>query len=353
MDSEKIIAPPGYQENHPIHWLTNARIVAVFAVVLLHVSGELVIRAEIGSFPWWIGNVFDSLSRWCVPVLVMVSGALLLDKSKKETALSFYRKRLSRVFWPIVFWSAFFLLWSYAKGVLRSDPPTFTALGESILAGRPYVHLWYLYMILGLYFLTPFLRKIYLLSSAQELKLLIAMAFLISVTSVAYRAAFPTGGFGLFTELFLPYLPYFLLGYVVSAAEPLPWQIPAAVFASSVMLTAVGCFLVSQFSDLDAGLYFYNYLSLTVVPMSVSAIFLLKHWNRPFVSEAFGQGLASLTIGVFLIHPIFIEILNYWKLGVFAYTPYASIPVTAVSVFIISIFMSYLISRIPIIKRII
>jgi surface polysaccharide O-acyltransferase-like enzyme len=86
-----------------IHWLNNSRIAAVFTVVFLHVSASIVFGASFGSESWWIGNVYDSLSRWCVPVLVMISGALLLDESKQEDATAFYQKRLSRIFWPIPF----------------------------------------------------------------------------------------------------------------------------------------------------------------------------------------------------------------------------------------------------------
>lgn len=55
-------------------WLDNARIAAIFAVVLLHVAAEIVNGTAIGSEFWWFGNIYDSLVRWCVPIFVLESG---------------------------------------------------------------------------------------------------------------------------------------------------------------------------------------------------------------------------------------------------------------------------------------
>ena len=50
------------------------RVIAAFAVVWLHVSANVVIyRPSVESMSWWTGNVADALSRWCVPLFVMIS----------------------------------------------------------------------------------------------------------------------------------------------------------------------------------------------------------------------------------------------------------------------------------------
>ncbi|MDQ6971139.1 MAG: acyltransferase family protein, partial [Mariprofundaceae bacterium] len=82
-------------------WLDNSRVLAVFAVILVHVSDGFVSHYPMGSEYWWIGNIYDSAVRWCVPVFVMISGALLLDPAKHENLNTFYRKRFSRICIPI------------------------------------------------------------------------------------------------------------------------------------------------------------------------------------------------------------------------------------------------------------
>ncbi|WP_273975049.1 acyltransferase family protein, partial [Serratia ureilytica] len=57
-----------------MRWFNNARVIAILAVVLLHVSSRVVMWSELGSNDWWYANLYDSLVRWCVPVFVMISG---------------------------------------------------------------------------------------------------------------------------------------------------------------------------------------------------------------------------------------------------------------------------------------
>lgn len=64
-----------------IDWL---RSIACFAVVVLHVSGgQEWFSAKEVSFEWTIFNLYDSLVRWCVPIFIMISGALFLNPEKE------------------------------------------------------------------------------------------------------------------------------------------------------------------------------------------------------------------------------------------------------------------------------
>jgi len=58
------------------------RIVAAFAVVFLHCSSQR-FYDTFPSTEWEVRNIYDSFVRWCVPIFVMVSGALFLDAKKK------------------------------------------------------------------------------------------------------------------------------------------------------------------------------------------------------------------------------------------------------------------------------
>ena len=86
--------------------LDAARWLAAVAVVLLH-SAALIVSdpAAYGGGAWLAANLYDSAARWCVPVFVMVSGALLLDPGKPQDALKFYSRRMARICAPLVFLS--------------------------------------------------------------------------------------------------------------------------------------------------------------------------------------------------------------------------------------------------------
>ena len=57
-----------------LYWIDQLRVLACFAVVLLHVSGVAVVEAKFASIDWHIGNLLDSATRWSVPVFVLISG---------------------------------------------------------------------------------------------------------------------------------------------------------------------------------------------------------------------------------------------------------------------------------------
>ena len=91
------------QKTH-IVWLDVVRLVAMFTVVCCHSADPFNFYpgeppANIAEIKWW-GAVYGSLLRPCVPLFVMITGALLLPV-KGEVA-PFYRKRIGRVFWPFL-----------------------------------------------------------------------------------------------------------------------------------------------------------------------------------------------------------------------------------------------------------
>ena len=94
-----------------VNWIDNVRILAVFFVIWLHVSGPVVVnQPDVASFNWWVGNVADAMSRWCVPLFVMASGALLLSKSLYLEPIVFYKRRFMRYLFLASFGPFFILL---------------------------------------------------------------------------------------------------------------------------------------------------------------------------------------------------------------------------------------------------
>src|SRR3546814_5311212 len=67
--------------------MDTARIGACFMVVVLHVAA---MNFGVFDHQWWASNFYDSLTRSCVPVFLMISGVLLLGK--QETLAVFFRK---------------------------------------------------------------------------------------------------------------------------------------------------------------------------------------------------------------------------------------------------------------------
>ena len=332
-------------------WLDNSRILATYAVVLLHVTAGFVVNNDVGTEYWWVGNIYDSAVRWCVPVFVMVSGALLLDSNKKEDLLTFYKKRFSRILIPLLTWSVFFLVWDFFKSTLNGSELSITDLLKSVLSGTPHYHMWFLYMILSLYLFSPFFRKIAANSSKKELIFLISISFIFSALNFAYEEL-SSGITQLFINWFLFFIPYFFLGYFIRLDNnPHSIVFLWTIFLFSLILTSMGCYIVAIKTDLKTGMYFYGYLSISVIPMSISLMYLLKTWNKPILNASITKKLSILTLGIYLIHPILLETINDTQYNVLSFHPIISIPVVAFIIFIVSLGMSWLIYQVPYLRR--
>ena len=172
------------------------RVIAALAVVWLHVSGDVVgTNPDIHQLYWWTGNIVNSLTRWCVPVFVMISGSLLLNKPSDKDPSAFYRSSLPRILIPLAFWTLFYFLLREWAG----DQPSIFRIAGDVLRGAPFFHLWFLYMIAGLYLATPFLRQIVVASSPATLGFFISGCFAVSIVESLLGGQGATPGF--FVEL--------------------------------------------------------------------------------------------------------------------------------------------------------
>ena len=123
-------------------------------------------------------------------------------------------------------------------------------------------------------------------------------------------------------------------------------------FTAAVALTAVGLFFLGRRHGLAHGLYLYDYLSPTVVAMSIAAMYLLKDFSLPF-SVGVLKRMSRLTLGIYLIHPLFLEWFTRCKFDGLLFPATLSVPVVATAAFLLSLLAADLASRILLVKRVI
>ncbi|RCW15878.1 hypothetical protein RSP816_00775, partial [Ralstonia solanacearum] len=185
-------------------WIDAARVISIFAVVFLHISASVVTEADFGSSFWWHGNFYDSMVRWCVPVFVMISGALLLDESRVEDAVTFYKRRVGRLLLPLIFWTIAFLFWNAIKARFSGAEFGLVHAVKSVANGKPHYHMWFLFMIFGLYLFTPLIRTLVRNAGRRELWFFVIVMFSLSALDELLGIFFDDED-GFFLFWFLPY----------------------------------------------------------------------------------------------------------------------------------------------------
>lgn len=352
----------------------HVRVYSIIAIVLLHVSSPVVVSyRSIGLCDWWAGNLLDSATRWGVPVFIMLSGLLLLDPLKVESAGDFFRKRASRVLVPLVVWFPLYLLWvRYWHGIVLD----FSYL-KKLPAFGPYYHLYFLYIIIAMYLITPFLRK-HVHEMCDSSVVLLGVFFLLigSVNSVVSCATEPRN-----VDLIIPrYVHFFFfisgfIGYYIGGfylrsitLSVRGFYFVLAGFLLAVAVTAAGtASLISRFGIETFGLYLYDYFSPLCILMAFSMFLIIKESSRLYppkkrnwrLSRLVTQELAPCTFGVYLIHPIFIDVMDRLlssalpehSLGL-AHVQSARLIILSIAVILSSFAATFFIRKVPYMRKI-
>ncbi len=282
-----------------IHYLDSLKVLAIFAVVLIHSASTTLYTTQPGDALFAYANLLDSFSRFCVPVFFMASGAVLL--SRDYDIADFYRKRLTKIIPVLVFWSA---VYAAFRVVVKGEAFEPLKLAASFFGGHIYYHLWFLYVIVILYLLTPFMRRLILAMGHKEAFLLLAIWLVVAVL-LPHLESVSGLKFGFAYREFGAYSGYFMLGFYLSRMEFSKPPTALLMFAASsfAIFYLTGVFSLQK-GEL-AGL-FYDYSSPLVFIQGVSMFLFFKGFEKARALE-YASKLAPLVFGVYLAHPIVLE----------------------------------------------
>lgn len=318
-----------------INWSDNARVFAMGGVVILHLAAEIIHGTDKSS--WWTANIYDVLARWCVPMFVMISGNFLLNPNKAESIKSFYVNRASKILIPFIFWSLIYYLYHYFK-----EGWDISSIISNFIMGPAHWHLWYIYMLLGLYLVTPFLQ-VFICSVRQKTLILLCGSLFVAAWASEMYGPHLSYHF-LWILWFIPYLSYYIAGYLMRSWS-VDYRISLSVFLIACTMIIFRHFLVSERYEY----FLFHYFSLTGILLTLSVYFIFKKINnRTWITN-----LAPLTFGIYLIHPIIIMGLKKLGFTVQSFAPVFSIPVLSIVVFAVSAAVVKGISKIPVLNKLV
>lgn len=215
------MTPPATASASGRRWpLDVMRIVAVVGVAAIHTFGAAVSDAGLrGSLRWWFAVAVDIGFIWVVPLFVMLSGALILaPRQYADGSAAFYRRRLLRLAPAFVFWQVFYIvairMWFSDADLGWGDILT------AVLDGRTYTHLYFLWLIVGLYAVAPVLAA-YLHAGGPRRATVFATVVIVATTLTWSSAALvtqsgqPRALVLMALTQWLPYVGYFLAGWAL------------------------------------------------------------------------------------------------------------------------------------------
>lgn len=332
------------------------RIVATLMVILIHTSG----KGFAGLIPhWWAVNTYESVSRVCVPIFFMITGALLLPRSHNIRSVI---KRSWRIAFVLLAWSLIFL----AYGRFKAIPPSLPSVSQGLewiiaIIRSPVVgHFWYLYTLIAAYFFIPVMSAFFK-TTELRLQTLILIVWFIAASGIPFlNRYFNDAKFGIDIHFFYIYPAYMLAGALLytHCTMNLPRFLAcAAVWALSTAGTAFFTWHFSKDAQVNTELY-YEYFAPLVVTGALALFCALRYLGRVIAERCTRARnvivfLGGLSFGVYLIHPMIIWEFENQGYGWNFINPWMAIPSLMIGVALISGLITYIIKKTPVLRAIV
>lgn len=294
------------------------RIVAMFFVMLTHVCGSEIHDLPVASSDFVILNTWRAAVTWDVPVFVMISGRFFLDLDREISIPKIFDKYIRRLLVAFAFWSAAMTcIYIYRDFLSTGNMFSHWKWYLVSLVTGPY-HLWFVFMIVGLYMATPLLRKIVEDKGLTQYFIILAILF---ETLIKYGVLLPFVGsavsdilYDLHFDIVLGYTGYFMLGYYLYRyRDEINIKLEKIIYVLGIACVVFACVATTLHSYLDGELneLFSTYQTPNVMMTAVAIyLFTIKRVGKyPFSTKGkrmIGK-LAVNSMGMYFCHAIVIE----------------------------------------------
>lgn len=335
--------------------------IAVVTVIIQHVATCVSWGGSFISSDWNAFNTFVSLSKIGVPLFVMSSGTLFLQRN--ISIRDIYKKYIFRLVVAYLFWGIVYALLYYFTGELKGLPEIIF----QVFLG-PY-HFWFIPMIIGIYMIYPILLKIVADEIISKYFLLLAFVFGCVIPSILNCQYLTQNGKSLFSlindiynnmhiKFVLGFSFYFVLGHLLDKNKFNRYK---RVRIAEIILFVFGCiitilfthFLVNYLDEYSEA--FLSVFSFGICIMSVSAFDLMKtvYQKNHFISSKLKPIwllFSKNSFGIYLTHVLFLVAFSD-NVKSFGLSNWIVIPVYSIFVLILSFFTSVLLHYIPYVKK--
>lgn len=301
-----------------VYWLDAARAIAILLVVFTHC------HEQAGIWDPFRSGIFYTIDRLGVPIFFMISGGLILDRIKDVDVFKFYRKRVVQFFVLLVVYSVLTNVvkisletgdvWgSIIKSLIDYNGVINTEEKLGIYGGAR--QLWFMYSIIQLYLVAPFIAKLLTDSSTKNIIIFTVLCMVFNQVRVTLN----TFGYGwdflnrLGQDFTGSYLFYFLVGYLIISRDVLKGYNKILLCAISIMLVVIPSYILVS-ADVQAGkligaMHWYNG-SIFILLSSVGLLILIKLLFEN-TRVRFLEALSLCSFGIYLSHYAFIYVFKF------------------------------------------
>lgn len=334
------------------------RVIACYLVIQVH-AGEFFYIGEgnaviAGNDAHWVG-LLNSIGRSAVPLFIMLTGFFVLPV--KDEMSSFFKKRFTRVAIPFVVWCIFYAFYKFFAGEIDIQTVFLNVLKIPVNFGTEVGHLWYVYMLIGLYLFIPIISP-WIKQASQRGLLFYLTIWAITLLLPYIHQIFPE----VLGECFwnnTPLLYYFsgFLGYAILGAYLKKYhsQKKQSDLLVGAILLIVGLVITTYiFQDrLYTQAYTpelelsWGYGTINVAMMALGLFFIFKNINcTNSAATKTITSISNMSYGMYLLHIMILNVF-YSMFNETIAVIWIKIPVISICTFIVSYLIIKAVSYLP------
>jgi|GEM_PF-423877 len=320
-----------------------------------------------------VTTVINALLRFAVPIFIMISGALFLDPKKNFSFKKHFKKNVLKLLICYFAWTIVYALLDLHWRGWNVGNSDILRIFVSSLFGDGRYHLWFIMMIIAMYLLVPILRKITEDRALMKYFLVIGFVFCFALPTLAEYADiilrttgasnFPIaaglliGAKELFRDfsnwLGLRYVVYFVGGYYF-ATEDFSFRRRLSLYILGGLGT-LNYVLISLLHGRIDETAFDSGVSLMGVGVAVYsiAVFVAVRYSLRKMKHVptLISLMAKCSFGIYLIHAVFVDL--YSKIIPQENVPVWGMGVATIAVYVLSFVAVWVLSKIPLLKKVI
>ena len=211
------------------------RAISCIAVVILHVNAWCFQIENLAIHLRNVNVIINTVVRFAVPCFMLITGTYIFRNADKNGWKRFYKNAVKKVIIPTIFFSMLCVIYVVIKGCLDGQMVLQKSL-DNWIHGIPFGHMWYMYMLIGLYAAVPILCLIRERVSRFYWEIIGILCIALSVIFYNDNLLSPIWPF-----CWIQYVGYFILGDFVGGGKKSRRQLRVSVFigVASLLLMCV------------------------------------------------------------------------------------------------------------------
>ena len=334
-------------------YLDAIRILACFLVIVNHTNSRIFLSCD-PSATWFASLTYFFVSKTAVPLFLLVSGAVLLNRCDG------YKKGMER-FWRILTALVVFSFVYYLRDcIVNVTPIDIRGFALSIYQTNITNSFWYLYLYLAIIIMLPLLQKMFSAFDNKDIVFLCVISLVVCGAFPIVKHYIPliSESVSLHLPVFSAYIGLMAAGhYFANIREPKKNDVPLAVIllVVCIALCVVGTYYEYK-ADSSWYLFFDDRTSILItVPAMCIFVLFRRFFETRTVSERTCRGItyfAGLTFGTYLLSDLAIDLTEPLFDSLASTIPsMIAMPLWEIVVFLMGLAVTSLLIRIPYFKK--